>query len=356
MASDTFSYPSGAVIFGLCMKSFLCGLFLITQTADAASNFIRSVEIKPDASQEEPQMDLQVLTEASKKLARAFEINQTNCDQDVDRFLREDIRNSLDPSSQALLEAAVSAVDGLPIVLVNSKAERCLADNFLVQAHMHAPNTHIVYVSLDQPTQNLCLSHAKLGQTISCVDFSHWLPLDAKSFSNSDSHFGTCITQLFMWTKPFVLLKAAAVAKKGVLFMDADIVLFNDMLPRWIHQHFKHFDNSTSQIMAGTETTQPSLHMPNTGIIFANRDSSDLLEAWVSAARVGDALGDQQGLFEVIKRQPGFKVIQIPPEVVGECHQGGTAARHYNCAADPNVKGSMMRKDNLWQPTTASCQ
>lgn len=311
------------------------------------------------------QLGTTVATRASTLHGTAGDRAPSECNSSLGRFLSQSLVASLSERSVRQLHAAIAA-ETRPLLLLGTRQEICMLDNFLVHANNTAnPSVAVVHVSLDHPVYVFCSRRAtQLALQkdprikLRCLDFSDWLPLDTTDMSDdsqvdhasrdSSVGFGSCTFQLITWAKPVVLWRAAEALddSKRALFLDTDVIL-HGRLQDWCATN----ESPGTQLMAGNAGSSGEV---NTGSVFVSKESVNLLRDWIGEARLGDSKGDQAGLNRALMKQ-NYSVQIIPDAVLGECRRsGGSYGRHYTCSAEGKVV--RMKIDGVWQPTLAQCQ
>merc|ERR1719420_836843 len=92
----------------------------------------------------------------------------------------------------------------------------------------------VAKVNLDVESYEFCVNRAKNSNVkLNCVDLSTWLPNVNEDQTRIE--FGDCKYNLLVWTKPAVLLRAVEARTKGILLLDLDVLIHDD-LPKWCRE------------------------------------------------------------------------------------------------------------------------
>lgn len=260
------------------------------------------------------------------------------------------------PEWREQLQDAVQLCEAMPILMIANNKETCLLDNFLAHADSVPRGLDVLVAGLDQTTVDACESATTSLQNVKlqCFDFSTWISDFAQGHTNwtpdemRSENFGSCMYKATVWTK-VVLLEVAAAKSSGVLFMDADIVLHDD-LPAWVEANRE----DDALLMFGDEGNDK----PNSGTVWAGPNSTGVLKKWYDAIQEDEVLlpaaSTQAGINFLLKTNPGLEDhIQIlPRSAVGQCSKKGKFASHYNCVKS---KVRKMKTHGHWNPRSEEC-
>lgn len=253
------------------------------------------------------------------------------------------------------LAAFFAASRRVPMMLVSTRHEICIVDNFLSHADKAAHNHTIVIAGLDVESNAFCSGRRNMmkGATLNCLDLSSWISGIRSGLSgikNNNAGFMTCAYLKAVLAKPVLLSHAIQVAPHGILMIDADIVLHGN-LPGYVHNHLVLGKTLMAGLEAGT------YDLPNGGTIWAGKDSGNLMSKWVTSMMVDEkiaALGDQEFLQNLMAKMPNHDWLQtIPHKILGEEAEKGRLATHYNGVSNKILK---MKKDGVWFPLQDACK
>jgi hypothetical protein len=266
------------------------------------------------------------------------------------------LQHSFKEEWQKDLAAVLANATGDPMMVLSTRHEICMVDNFISNADKAAPDSTIVIAALDVESNDFCVGRRSTMKNaeLRCLDFSSWiagLHSGPSGILNDNAGFGSCIWVKVVLAKPVLLAYAIQSSPHGLLMMDADIVLHGN-LPRYV---FGHVANATS-LVVGMENRDG----PNTGSIWADSGSIELVRQWISECRTAKKIssagqGDQDCLDSLQEKSHDDKWLQmIPSHVLAEmAEKGGRLATHYNHVGD---KIDRMRRDRVWKPSLDLCK
>jgi hypothetical protein len=278
-------------------------------------------------------------------------------DQKFSARVRQDIADVLVRPTDSVVMVVLATATG-------TRAGRFLR-NFMVHAQWttktdNSPLT-VAAMALDNTSMTDCET-AKAKYTrdlfhVVCTDLTGWLP--KKFFSGPAEHqrrvdgnvgCGSCVYNMFLWTKP-TLLQAAASAlqgKQGILMLDLDIVLYHNPLD---HIRSVFPSREASALLSSRERTGKA----NTGAVYATEKTIGILDRWARhadwflEADTGDQAALQDLLLQVDVRRKWEK---IPLNVIGQYGGKGKIGTHYNGYAGNKAAG--MYKSGDWKPNEAA--
>eukprot|EP00450_Noctiluca_scintillans_P034983 CAMPEP_0194538812 /NCGR_PEP_ID=MMETSP0253-20130528/78495_1 /TAXON_ID=2966 /ORGANISM="Noctiluca scintillans" /LENGTH=260 /DNA_ID=CAMNT_0039384993 /DNA_START=92 /DNA_END=871 /DNA_ORIENTATION=+ len=236
------------------------------------------------------------------------------------------------------------------MMLVSSQHVFCMLDNFILHADGPLKGRTVVHFALDGIMQNYCQRRAKtVSFHMICLDFSGLVPdvdQNVKSRDMDNAGFGSCVYKMMIWARPVILLHAARVARRGVLSMDDDIVLFrgeDGSIMDWVERHRRH----DVQLVGGC--AGPCM-FPNGGTIFVNRNSTSLIEQWLSQApKIDEPTGDQAGLHALLRSNKTYwlpKIQIIERAVLGQNGRvDGVYGTHFDALPS---KVDVMKERGMW--------
>jgi len=263
---------------------------------------------------------------------------------------------------------AFAAAEGSVYMTVGEWHTNKMFSNFL--AHMKLMSLRddavvtVVNAALDEPGHDECEADRRVlaerapasKLQVVCINLASWLPrpffsADPTPYDTGYVRFGDCFYSFLVWTKPVVYHAAVDAAKEGVMMVDTDVILYHDLVT-YVKQNFA---NREKLLVTGREG--PRGWKANTGTVFANRASLDIIEAWRDDQInwINDTYVDQKSLYTVLGYDPGrpgqdkLGVWQsMNQSVVGQCARAGTQAKHYSCLG---YKVKKMFKEGEWKPS-----
>jgi hypothetical protein len=268
------------------------------------------------------------------------------------------LQHSFKEERQKDLAAVLANATGDLMMVLSTRHEICMVDNFISNADKAAPDSTIVIVALDVESHDFCVGRRSTTKNaeLRCLDFSSWisdLHSGPSGILTDGAAFSSCIWVKVVLAKPVLLAYAIQSSPHGLLMMDADIVLHGN-LPRYV---FGHVANATS-LVVGMENNKGD--SPNTGSIWADSGSIELVRQWISECRTAKKIssagqGDQDCLDSLQEKSHDDKWLQmIPSHVLAEmAEKGGRLATHYNHVGD---KIDRMRRDRVWKPSLDLCK
>jgi len=161
---------------------------------------------------------------------------------------------------------------------------------------------------------------------------------------------GSCVYNMFLWTKPTLLQAAASVLQEeqGVLMLDLDIVLYHNPLD---HIRSVFPSRESSALLTARERTGKA----NTGAVYVTEKAGRILDRWAKhadwflEADTGDQAALQDQLLQVDVRR---RWERIPLDVLGQYGGKGKIGTHYNGYAGNKAAG--MFKSGDWKPNEAA--
>jgi len=161
---------------------------------------------------------------------------------------------------------------------------------------------------------------------------------------------GTCRYNIIIWTKPHILKAALQASSHGVLMIDTDVVVRQDILQESVQ---RLTEKKGASIVTGIENTRAD--RINTGTVFmspAGRMFTEIMDEWISenSNYLSDDHGDQaalQAVFLTNHRLNQFAVTY--GDAVGQCSRPARVATHYNCYAN---KLAPMKLQGDWDVAT----
>jgi len=167
---------------------------------------------------------------------------------------------------------------------------------------------------------------------VACIDLVGWMPSDPRKSGELDKK-SVGYVFMYWWTKPVVLNAAVQASEHGVMMMDLDVVLYQDLLG---YAQATWQERPEVLLLAGYEFGK---WFYNTGTVYAGRRSLPFLNLWVQEndCTYRSSAGDQTALNSLLQSnltQIGATRKQfwmIPLEMVGQQCVKGSFATHYNC-------------------------
>jgi len=161
---------------------------------------------------------------------------------------------------------------------------------------------------------------------------------------------GTCRYNIIIWTKPHILKAALQASSHGVLMIDTDVVVRQDILQESVQ---RLTEKKGASIVTGIENTRAD--RINTGTVFmapTGRMFTEIMDEWISenSNYLSDDHGDQaalQAVFLTNHRLHQFAVTY--GDSVGQCSRPARVATHYNCYAN---KLAPMKLQGDWDVAT----
>mmetsp|Transcript_63730 Transcript_63730/g.197322 ORF Transcript_63730/g.197322 Transcript_63730/m.197322 type:complete len:329 (+) Transcript_63730:57-1043(+) len=229
------------------------------------------------------------------------------------------------------IREAFAAVDGPVYMTVSGGGQhiRTLA-NYLIHVQQvgiaEGRSTTAVSAMLEQTSLDACRAmKSNLGaMTLNCVDVTGWI---------STKREAGVLPFQFWWSKPVIFELAVESSQHGVLLMDTDIVVYQDLLG----YADAAFQEDQSLLLACSADMYGFWY--NSGTIYATQRSLPLLRLWVEENNCywGKGYGDQSALNSLISRNltqlgaDSSSVLMMSPHMIGQACHKGSHATHYNC-------------------------
>lgn len=214
----------------------------------------------------------------------------------------------------------------------------------------------VVNAALDTSGHDACLGLRSDGIVkgahleVRCVDLAGWLPDECfvDDRKNGTNGFGSCAYSFIVWTKPVILLAAVEASEKGVLMMDTDVVLYQNLL----NYTDTNFGQKKYGIFAVGLDGPRAIGHPNTGSVFVTKNVLPEMHTWVALEEnyINESYVDQSP-FRPMLWNKTFREDMIewfPRAVVGQCGGKGEWATHYTCTIS---KPSHMARRGDWYQT-----
>lgn len=191
---------------------------------------------------------------------------------------------------------------------------------------------------------------------LKCVSVEGWLPSELSQTDQAAGvrGTGTCRYNMIIWTKPHILKSALQASSHGVLMIDTDVVVRQDILQESVQRLTQ---KKGASIVTGIENTRAD--RINTGTVFitpTGRMFTEIMDEWIkeNSNYLNDDHGDQaalQAVFLTNHRLLQFAVTY--GDSVGQCSRMARVATHYNCYAN---KLAPMKSQGDWDVATQTAR
>mmetsp|Transcript_74547 Transcript_74547/g.198018 ORF Transcript_74547/g.198018 Transcript_74547/m.198018 type:complete len:358 (-) Transcript_74547:69-1142(-) len=210
-------------------------------------------------------------------------------------------------------------------------------------------------VALDTEVQEVCQSYSlTLQGRIDCVNLTGWMP--GRVLGNISNCFGSAPYKFVISMKPFLLYKALEASRFGILNMDADVVVRDDLLGYVQKESAVRGQSIVASVESATNASNTEVvwtNRTNTGVLYAMPRALRIINGWrnAMAGRDWGRLGDQAA-FNYLRRHFPLINASVDSIPIGMVAGGGwkaVYAGHYNsCGLTVAEKIDFMKVNGEW--------
>jgi len=209
----------------------------------------------------------------------------------------------------------------------------------------------VTVIALDEDTNEACIgyqNHPHLRRRLDCVNLAGWIDDDFLGLQR-ENKYQSGVYKFMVATKPLLFYNAVKASRFGVLALDADVIVRDDLLGYAMKEARGRTTIVTSDDSA---FHKHSANTTNTGIVLATPKSRDIIRQWAENMPGGCMGQGDMPVFNMLRKKSVrvFKSVKlIPDELVAGGGRDAKYAGHYdNCGPTLRDKINVMKRNGEW--------
>mmetsp|Transcript_57873 Transcript_57873/g.179848 ORF Transcript_57873/g.179848 Transcript_57873/m.179848 type:complete len:348 (-) Transcript_57873:100-1143(-) len=209
----------------------------------------------------------------------------------------------------------------------------------------------VTVIALDEDTNEACIgyqNHPHLRRRLDCVNLAGWIDDDFLGLQR-ENKYQSGVYKFMVATKPLLFYNAVKASRFGVLALDADVIVRDDLLG-----YAMKAARGRTTIVTSDDSAfhKHSDNKTNTGIVYAAPSALGIVRQWSERMVPACGCSGDMPVFNSLRSHDPriFKDIKLIPDemVAGRGREAVYAAHYNNCGETLADKIVIMKQNGEW--------